>query len=236
MKTAIITGGSQGLGSELASKLAKIDYQVILIARGEEHLKEVASSIGSNASYFSCDIRNKAEVEKVIKEIEQAHGNIDLLINNAGTWTDDQLQEENPELALQSLETNILGQINITEACLDLLKQKKVTRIANIISTAGVLGIPAGDNRFWKTYGASKWGFVGYTNTLKEELRDTNIQVLQFFPGGFESNLYENAGRQDSHNQPWMMKTKNVAEIIIFALTRPDDIYMESTVFFKHMQ
>ena len=74
---------------------------------------------------------------------------------------------------------------------------------------------------------------VGYTQALRESLRDTNIKVIQYFPGGFESNLYENAGRENSHNQPWMMKTEDVAEIILFALTRPKDVYMEKIVVSK---
>ena len=110
-----------------------------------------------------------------------------------------------------------------------------VSRILNVISTAGVEGIPAGDNTAWKTYGASKWGFKGYTNALRESLRGKQIQVMQFFPGGFESNLYESAQRDNPHNQPWMMKTEDVADIVVFALTRPDDVYMEQIVVSKYM-
>lgn len=235
MKTAIITGGSQGLGKAIAKKLTLQDYRVILIARRESFLKQTQSEIGDNATYYVCDIRNKDEVVKTISVIKETHNTIDLLVNDAGIWTEDNIQNDNPDLISQAIETNLLGHIYVTEACIDLLRQNSTTRIFNVISTAGVLGIPAGDNTAWKTYGASKWGIRGYTNALREQLRNTNIQVLQFFPGGFESNLYENAKRDNPHNQPWMMKTDDVADIAVFAITRPNDIYMEQIVVSKSM-
>lgn len=230
MKTALITGGSQGFGKSIAKKLARLDYQVILLARREKFLKQAVAEIGKQANYFVCDIRDKNQVEKVILAIKKQYAQLDLLVNNAGVWTDDSLQEIDSEKMKQAIETNILGHIYITQAALPLLKQKKVTRIFNVISTSGT---PAGNNKLWKTYGASKWGLVGYTNALKESLGKTNIQVLQFFPGGFDSNLYENAGRENPHQQPWMMRVEDVAEIAIFAITRPDDIYMEKIVVSK---
>ncbi len=233
MKTAIITGGSQGLGKAIAKKLADQGYSVILIARRESFLQQAQAEIGEKASYYVCDIRNKIEVEATISKIKASYPTIDVLINNAGVWTEDSLQEENPNLLASAIETNLMGHIFMTEACLGLLKHDSTARIFNVISTAGVLGIPAGDNTAWKTYGASKWGIRGYTNALREQLRNTNIQVLQFFPGGFESNLYENAGRDNPHNQPWMMHVDDVADIAIFAITRPDDVYMEQVVVSK---
>ena len=78
---------------------------------------------------------------------------------------------------------------------------------------------------------------TGFTNALQIELAETNIKVTGFFPGGFDSNIFENAEMTDAHDQPWMMKTEDVADIIVFALTRPDDMLMEKIVVtkkFKH--
>ncbi|MBU0570103.1 SDR family NAD(P)-dependent oxidoreductase, partial [Patescibacteria group bacterium] len=127
------------------------------------------------------------------------------------------------------------GHIVVTEEMLPFLN-KKESIVFNVISTAGVGDIPSGKNTLWKSYGASKCGMVGYTHALRESLRDTNTKVIQYFPGGFESNLYENAGRANLHNQPWMMKTDDVAEIIIFTLTRPRDVYIEKIVVSKKME
>ncbi len=237
MKTAVITGASQGLGRVLALKLAQQQYQVLLIARSPELLSEVVAEItasGGRASHFVCDLTDLVQVTTTVQQIQKKSPQLEILINNAGIWTDDALETTQPEQRAAALNTNLLGQINLTEQLLPALTQTQVTRILNVISTAGVEGIPAGNNTAWKTYGASKWGFKGYTSALRESLRETSIQVLQFFPGGFDSNLYENAGRSNPHHQPWMMKTEDVADVAIFALTRPDDVYMEQVVVSKH--
>lgn len=237
-KNILITGASQGLGKELAFQLDQKNANVILLARTEKLLQENVDMIknqSGNASYVVCDIKDETQIHKAVAEIITTHKSIDILINNAGVWTDDNLELSALTKREAAIQTNLLGQIQITEALLTLLNNQSEAIIVNVISSAGVSDIPASDNRNWKTYGSSKWGFTGYTQALRDSLRDTNIKVIQFFPGGFESNLYENAGRDNPHNQPWMMQTKDVAEIVVFALTRPSDVYMEKIVVTKKM-
>ena len=234
-KVVLITGSNQGLGKALAKKLAERGSKVILIARRENLLKEVKDEIvksGGVANYFVCDIRDGKEVKQTIKEVVNKYRNIDILVNNAGVWTDDELEQKKPESRKNAFDTNVLGQIQVTEEVLPHLN-KEESLIFNTISTAGVPDLPSGNNLLWKSYGASKWGMVGYTQALRESLRETNTQVIQYFPGGFESNLYENAGRENPHNQPWMMNTEDVVDIILFALTRPKDVYIEKIVVSK---
>lgn len=237
-KNILITGASQGLGKELAFQLAQKNANVILLARTEKLLQENVTLIknqSGSASYIVCDIKDETQIQKAVAEIITTHKSIDILINNAGVWTDDNLELSDLTKREAAIKTNLLGQIQITDSLLPLLKNQSEAIIVNVISSAGVSDIPAGDNRNWKTYGASKWGFTGFTHALRESLRDTNIKVIQFFPGGFESNLYENAGRENPHNQPWMMQTKDVAEMVVFALTRPSDVYIEKIVVTKKL-
>jgi len=74
---------------------------------------------------------------------------------------------------------------------------------------------------------------TGFTKALRDSLKDTKIKVTGFHPGGFDSGLYESAGRQNPHSQPWMMKAADLADIIVFALTRPDDMMMERIIVSK---
>lgn len=234
-KIVLITGSSQGLGAEVARKIASQGANVILLARRERFLKLINKEIieeRGKSEYIVCDIRDLGEVKKTVGKIKQKYGKIDVLVNNAGVWTDDELEKADPHKRESALMTNVLGHIQFTQVTLPILNQKEAI-IFNVISSAGVSDIPSGNNINWKTYGASKWGMAGYTHALKESLRDTNIKVMQFFPGGFESNLYENAGRSNPHNQPWMMKTEDVADVVLFALTRPRDVYMEKIVVTK---
>jgi len=235
-KTVVVTGASQGLGAVTAKKIADKGAHVILLARREEFLKNIQSDIqddGGEASYYVCDIRDLDRVEKVAQQIIKESGSIDILINNAGVWTDDELEKEKPSLRKEAFDTNVLGHINVIEQFLPHLKERKEAIIFNVISSAAVSDISSGDNTNWKSYGASKWGMKGYTHALRKSLRGTTIKVMQYFPGGFESNLYENANRENPHNQHWMMKTEDVADIILFALTRPSDVYMEKIVVSK---
>jgi NADP-dependent 3-hydroxy acid dehydrogenase YdfG len=156
-------------------------------------------------------------------------------VNGAGIWTDESLEQEKPERRLWALETNVLGHINFTYAVLPTFHKKNAGYIFNVISTAGASDTPSGNNVLWKTYGASKWAMSGFTKALREDLAETKIRVTAFHPGGFESMLYEKAGRPNPHNQPWMMKTADVADIVIFVLTRPDDVMMERIVVSKVM-
>lgn len=234
-KVVLITGSNQGLGRVLAKKVAREGAKVVLLARGKKLLQEVKDEIlkeNGVADFYACDIRDRNQVQKTIREITGKYKNIDILVNNAGVWTDDKAEKKKPELRKNAFDTNVFGHIQVTEEVLPHL-DKNESIIFNVISTAGVADIPSGNNLLWKSYGASKWGMVGYTQALRESLRDSNIKVIQYFPGGFESNLYENAGRENPHNQPWMMKTEDVADIILFALTRPKDVYMEKIVVSK---
>jgi uncharacterized protein len=233
-KIVVITGASQGLGKTLAQKVSAEGAIVLLVSRSIEKLKQLETTI-PHTKAFPCDIRKLEEVKNTVKDIIGAYHRIDILINNAGIWTDDEIEKNDTERRKTAIETNILGQIQVTEELLPAFKQQNYGTIFNVISTAGVADIPSGDNRYWKTYGATKWGFTGYTQSLRESLRDTKIKVIQYFPGGFDSNLYENAKRDNPHGQPWMMKTDDVADIIIFSLTRPEDVYMEKIVVSKMM-
>jgi NADP-dependent 3-hydroxy acid dehydrogenase YdfG len=227
-QTAIITGASSGLGEFLAYKLSLDEgAHVILIARTENLLKKVVDKIqkeGGQAEYQVCDISDSEQVKVTVKKILNQHKKIDILINNAGVWTDNSLEETRPELRKAAFETNSLGNIQFTEELLPIFEKQNNGQIFNVISGAG---IHSGNNVFWKTYGATKWAMTGYTKALRESLAGTKIKVIQFYPGGFESNLYEKVGRPDAHNQPWMMKTEDIADVVVFALTRPDDLNME---------
>jgi uncharacterized protein len=233
-KVVVVTGASQGLGRVLSAKIAAEGAYVALISRNIDRLNSLRSEIenqGGHAFVYGCDIRDPNQVDKTVVQIIKEHEYIDILINNAGVWTDDYLEKNQPEKRLNALTTNILGQIQFSEEVLDQMKRRGDGILFYVISTSGVPDIPSGNNSQWKSYGASKWGLTGYSQALREALRDTKIKVIQFFPGGFESNLYENAGRENPHNQPWMMKTEDVADIVLFTLTRPGDVYMEKLYF-----
>lgn len=227
-KVIVITGASQGLGKELSLQLSKLGAKLALISRNEALLKDIKSQTsknGSESEYFVCDVSDLNQVQETIKEVTAKFGTIDMLVNGAGIWTTDEFEEKRPELIEQAFKANSIGPIYLTKTLLPIFKKKNSGHIFNVISKAG-LDIP--DNKDWPTYTATKWAMTGYTQALKYHLQDTKIKVTGFFPGGFESNIFETLGEKDAHNQPWMMRTADVATAIVYVLNAPDDLWINS--------
>jgi len=235
-KTVLITGATHGLGKVLAEKIASGGGKLILVARNQGLLEKVKQEIQKSgavqAATYACDVRNIDAVHVVMAEIMKAH-DIDVLINNAGIWTEDELEADHPELRRAALETNTIAHVEITEALLPHFRKKNSGHIFNVISASGASDSPSGDNSSWRAYGASKWAMRGYTNALLSLLKDTKIKVTGFYPGGFDSNIFETAGNKDAHDQPWMMNIGDVADVALFTLTRPADVLMETVVVTK---
>ncbi|MDQ5972758.1 MAG: uncharacterized protein QG553_917 [Patescibacteria group bacterium] len=233
-KTIVITGASEGLGKAVATKLAQSGSTVILVAQKQQKLEETAKLIGKNAHAYVCDVSSPSQVREVAKKILSDFKTIDVLINCAGIWTDEELEKTDPDRRKKVLEVNTLGTIEFTKAFEPTFRKQNQGHVLNVISTAGNSETSSGNNTLWQTYGASKWALSGFTRAFKDSLEGTSIKVTGFYPGGFESNLYENANRENAHNQPWMMQTDDVADALIFCLTRPPDMLVEKLIITKH--
>jgi NADP-dependent 3-hydroxy acid dehydrogenase YdfG len=232
-KIVVITGASQGLGKAVATKLITDGAIVALVAHDKDKLDQVAIELGEKAHGYQCDIADAVQVRQTTKRILDDFGKIDILINNAGIWTDEELEKTNPDRRKKVFEVNALGTIEFTKALEPTFRAQDNGHILNVISTSGDSSTSSGDNTLWQTYGASKWALAGFTRAFKDSLAGTKIKVTGFYPGGFESNLYENANRVDAHDQPWMMQTNDIADALIFCLTRPADMVVEKLVVTK---
>lgn len=235
-KTIIITGAAQGLGREVATQAAGLSMSLILVDIAKEKLDDTVKTLqddGAQAEGFVCDVSDIESVRKICQEIKEKHKSIDILLNNAGIWTDTDLEAKNVSRRLDTLKSNTLGMINMTEELLPYFLDKNRGTIANLISVAATYKFD--DLKDWRVYGASKWGAHGYTKSLRDILADKQVKVVAIYPGGFESNLYENAGRENAHNQPWMMKTEDVANAVIYAINQPEDVEISEIVITKKM-
>ncbi len=227
-KVVIVTGASQGLGRELSKQLAKLGAKVVLIARKENLLIELKTEIineGGVAQYFVCDVTSFEKVKKTVKTILQEFGTIDILVNGAGIWTTDEFENKNPELIEQAFKVNSMGPMYFTKAVLPIMRKNNSGHLFFVISTAG-LDVP--ENKGWPTYTATKWAITGYTQAIKGMLEGTKIKISRLFPGGFESNIFETLGEKDAHNQPWMMRTGDVATAIVYTLNAPEDLWINT--------
>ncbi len=232
-KVVVITGASQGLGKELSLGLAKLGNKMALVARSEGLLKQIKDKInksGGIAEYFICDVTQIKQIKETTKKIINKFGKIDVLINGAGIFSLDKLEDEKPELTEEVLRVNSVGTINFIRSVLPYMEKVNSGHIINVISRAG---LDLEENKDWLTYTASKWAVTGYTKALQAKLTKTAIKVSGIYPGAFESNIFEKVGYKEAHNQSWMMETSQVVEALVWVLNQPDKIEVSSLSLYK---
>lgn len=149
-KVIVITGASDGLGKTLTESLSK-ENNVIALATTEEKLQKVAED--NNCNYKVCDVSDYHQVEKCTNEIIEEFGKIDILINNAGLWIQEELEENDADRINAVIDVNLLGMIYMTKAVIPIMKSRQDGIIININSQAGI-----NHKAERVVYNASKWG------------------------------------------------------------------------------
>lgn len=210
MKKILITGGSDGLGKTIAQELAK-DNKVIIVSNNEEKLQQTAKSL--KCEYYACDVSNYAQVEKMIKKI----GKIDVLINNAGLWIQEELDFNDFDRIQKVIEVNLLGVINCSKAVLPSMKKSGGGNIININSQAGI-----NYKKERVVYNASKWGVTGFSKSLEDEIKKYGIKVTDIMPGKMKTEMFKKMNIEKSMDDA--LDTKEVAKLIRFILSLPKDV------------
>jgi len=144
MKTALITGANKGIGYEVARQLAGKGFQVFVGARNRDAGRKAADEIarkGGQAIFLEIDVADNASVTAAASEFAKAADHLDVLVNNAGIIVDgdNAILEISDELLRKTLETNTLGALRVTRACMPLLKESKAPRVINVSSGGGQL-------------------------------------------------------------------------------------------------
>ncbi len=210
----IISGGSDGLGKEIARQLAG-DYQVIILSPTEDKLKAAAAEIG--ADYQPCDVSDWNQVNTAVKNILAKYQKIDVLINNAGIWIEGELDANDPARIKQVLDVNTLGTVFLTRAVVPTMKAQKSGRIINIISQAGLYG-----KAERSVYYASKWAITGLTKSLDLELVKYNIAVMGIYPAIINTGMYKAAGVAKDTSKG--LEPVDIAKSIKFILSFPPNV------------
>jgi NADP-dependent 3-hydroxy acid dehydrogenase YdfG len=222
-QTAIVTGASDGMGKEIALALAGRGVNVAPVARNEAKLEEVARQIGKlgvKTGHYVCDIGDNEQVEKCGQQIFSDFGGVNILINNAGVWQKLNYLEDIPVEEIERvMRINLIGLIQMTRVVLPKLKEADEAAIINISSRSGVTAQPG-----QTIYCASKWGVRGLTEVLKVDLEKTNVRVAGVYPAGIATKILEKAGDKISTEE--FSDPKDVAEIIVFMLSRPKNLWL----------
>jgi 3-oxoacyl-[acyl-carrier protein] reductase len=188
-KIALVTGGAQGIGKEVALLLARNGANIIVsdinLEKAEETSKEIGS-IGPQSMAIKVDVANLKEVERMVEAILEKFGKIDILVNNAGITRDKLILRMTEEDWDAVLNVNLKGTFNCTKAVVRHMAKQRSGKIVNIASVVGEMG-----NAGQVNYSASKAGVIGLTKTIAREFAQRRINVNALAPGYIETPMTE---------------------------------------------
>jgi gluconate 5-dehydrogenase len=189
-RVAIITGGSTGLGRQMAEGLAEMGANLVLCARKKERCEQAAEELkklGVKTLALGCDVKNPEQVRAVVNATVSQFGRIDILINNAGTSWGAPVEEMKLEQWNKVIETNLTGTFLFSQAVGKVMVPQRRGKILNIASVAGMRGAPPEFQAIG--YHASKGGVIAFTKDLACKWGIHNIQVNGIAPGWFPTNM-----------------------------------------------
>ena len=187
-KVAFVTGGTRGIGKQITINLAKAGYDIAINYRNEnEALRETQIEIErQGAKCFSVrgDVSVFEDCEKMVKDIINEFGKIDVLVNNAGNTRDMLILRMKEKDFSDVINVNLIGTFNVTKNVVPYMAKKRNGRIINISSVVGISG-----NAGQTNYSSSKAGIIGFTKSLAKELGSRNILVNAVAPGFIKTQM-----------------------------------------------
>ena len=190
-RAAIVTGASRGLGRAMALALAEAGADVTLAARSVAELEETAREVeklGRRAIVVPTDVTIYAQVETLVERAAEAHGRLDIVVNNSGIATVMPAAEMPPEDFRRSVEVNLVGVFNGCRAVAGRFIGQRAGKVINLASMLGTAGLPG-----YTAYSASKGGVIALTRALAVEWARYNIQVNAMAPGWFVTDMNRRA-------------------------------------------
>jgi len=175
-RVAVITGGSSGIGAEIARLLAAHGWQCVLVARGEERLRHAAAEIGAEAEV--CDVRDRAAVDGLAARVTARHPRIQLLVNNAGIPGRADFVTGDPDRIENVMRTNYFGGVWCLRAFLPALEAGAPSDVVNVVSVAGTVVLPQSG-----PYAASKHAQLAFSRAVAAQLRPRGVRVHSILPG-----------------------------------------------------
>ena len=193
-RVAVVTGGSVGLGRQMAEGLAEMGANLVLCARKKERCEETAEELrqlGPKTLALGCDVKNPVQVHDVVQQTLSRFGRIDILVNNAGTAWGALVEDMKLEHWNKVIETNLTGTFLFSQAVGKWMVPQRRGKIINIASVAGLRGAPPEFQAIG--YHASKGGIIAFTKDLACKWGIHNIQVNAIAPGWFPTHMSEMA-------------------------------------------
>jgi short-subunit dehydrogenase len=222
-KVALVTGASSGIGQAIADLLSRSGYTVYGTSR------KGSSSEQRNYKMIALDVNNEASTQAALKEVIQAEGRIDVVVNNAGFGVEAGGAEESSIVQMQQMfDTNFFGVVRVIQAVLPYMRKQKQGRIINIGSMLGLLPAP-----YIATYSATKHAIEGYSESLDHELRTRGIRVSVIEPAYTKTNFEANAPALDRKIEEYVVARTALAKLMKTAIEGGDDPMVVAKVVLK---
>lgn len=212
-RVAIVTGGSRGIGRAIAESLLGRGFRVVITGRKAERLDQTAAELGDGVMPIVCDVRDPEACQKMVSSTVNAFGRLDLLVNNAGIGIYKPIMEMEIGEWQSVIETNLNGVFYCTHAALPHLRQVGESWIINIGSLAGKNAFPEGT-----AYNASKFGLVGFTEALMQDVRYEGVRVSSIMPGSVATEF---SGRSAADGSDWKIQPEDIAQLVLDLLDTP---------------
>jgi 3-oxoacyl-[acyl-carrier protein] reductase len=214
-RCAVVTGAGRGIGRAVAIRLAERGLDVALLARTATELEATRAAIeplGRKALVLPCDVSKKDDVDRAVSAALRELGSPEAVVSSAGIVRRGLVHETAEEDWDAVIDVNLKGTFLVTRALLPAMLRSRRGRFVAIASISATMGTPG-----QSAYAAAKWGVVGFTKSLAEELRGTGLQTLAILPGSVSTSMLQGSGFAPK------MTPEDVAGLVLYAaLDAPD--------------
>lgn len=225
-QVAIVTGGGRGIGRAIALTFAKEGARIAVVARTESEIEGVAreiASLGARAVAIKTDVSQENQVEDMAQKVMDEFGRIDILVNSAGFAKHAHIQEIQTDIWDLTMNVNLRGIMLCTRAVYKHMTKQQNGYIINISSGAGKHG-----SARYGTYSTSKFGVIGFTQSLAAEGRQYGIKASVICPGPVATRM--RAGNHPGEDPAKLMQPQDIADVALFLVTQPKRAYIGEVV------
>lgn len=225
-RSAVVTGGTKGIGRAIVERLASAGYHIAVCARTESDLRDLQEELTARhgdvqVHVMATDLSIRDEVRAFSKFVGRQWSSVDVLVNNAGLFVPGEILEEEEGVLEDTIATNLYSSYYLTRDLFPLISESNNAHIFNVCSVASLIAYPNGGS-----YSISKFAQLGFSKVLREELKPKGIKVTAVIPGATWSHSWKGADYPEDR----LMQPEDIAEAVMSALSMQPSAVVEEII------